>query len=168
MLTGLWRCHCGGGGGVLYERGCACGGAVHFHTCLTPFERDACVCEVCRVPFGTDLTAAICRHERSMCTWSDEHHLCDMRCLRQLAPCLELRQEAELVAQMCLRRLRNNSINRDLLALFLRLARLQLEMQLYKRVKQTVGAIHVVFDDLYPDELCTADAVLEVAVHNSA
>ena len=170
MLDGLWTCRCGGAGGTLYHRGCACGGRVHLHTCLTADEMASCVCDLCRVPFGVELTQALCQQARGLCVTPEDHHSCDMRCIAQLGPSLSLGCEAHMLCYICIRRLRGDLVDGSLLAIFLRIAQLQLKMRLYTRVARTVAAVHTLFggDDCYKAELAAADAIVEVARHNSA
>jgi len=170
MLGGLWQCRCGGSGGVLYERGCACGGVVHMHTCLTGDEQLSGVCDACRVPFGRSLTTDLCQEARNQCQTPEDHHICDMRCIQHLVPSLSSREETELLACMCIRRLRSNTVDRQLFALMLRIGSLYLEMRLYKRAAQTVVAIRSIFDELegYNEDLVLAGGILALASHNLA
>lgn len=155
---------------MLYTRGCACGGAVHFHTCLSADERTTCVCDVCRVPFGKDLTEALSSSARSECQTPEDHHQCDIRDISVLGPCLTIKGEANLLARMCIRRLRTEQIDRSLLAMFVHIGRLQGKLMLYDRVAQTKAAIHTIFGELdgYGPDIIRADTHLEAVCHNPA
>ena len=140
------------------------------HTCLTGDEQLSGVCDACRVPFGRTLTTDLCQEARNQCQTPEDHHICDMRCIQHLVPSLSSREETELLACMCIRRLRSNTVDRQLFALMLRIASLYLEMRLYKRAAQTVVAIRSIFDELegYNEDLVLAGGILAVASHNLA
>lgn len=146
MPARLWPvCRCGGRGGTLLPRGCACGGFVHVHTCLIFDEKQFCVCSVCGIPFSRELTEAVIQSHRNACTTPEEHSACDRAAVRILAPCLLPDEELGLLKPMCERLLSEENRGIKLAGILLRIATVELTLKRWKLAVMTCTAIRQLF-----------------------